>query len=50
MENIALELETLEIAEIEELEVSDSVAVPEAGASIGSSYCCSCSSCCCCCA
>lgn len=44
-ENLNLELESLDLPQIEELEISDSLAMPEAGASIGGSGCCSC--CCC---
>ncbi|WP_158502067.1 thiopeptide-type bacteriocin [Vitiosangium sp. GDMCC 1.1324] len=45
MEN--LDLDSLELPKIQELEISDSLAMPEAGASVGDSNCCSC---CCCCA
>lgn len=45
LENVNLDLESLELPEIKELDISDSLAMPEAGASIGDSYCCSC--CCC---
>lgn len=44
--NINLDLESLDISNIEELEVTDSLALPEAGASEGNYGCCSCSCCC----
>lgn len=42
-----LELESLDLSKIEELEVVDSLALPEAGASCGSYGCCSCGCCTC---
>jgi len=45
LSNLNLELDALDMPVIEELEISDSLSMPEAGASSGVYYCCSC--CCC---